>query len=186
MRIIAGSARGRPISAPRGQDTRPTQDYVRESLFNILQLYVPDARVLDLFAGSGALGLEALSRGAETAVLADAAAEAIACIRRNVDTLGFADRATVSRGDWQATLHRLAGEGKSFSLVFLDPPYLMENTAEQCARMADLHLLENGALVVIEHRHGCAPAPDARFAQRDVRRYGDTEIHFFCFSEGGA
>jgi 16S rRNA (guanine966-N2)-methyltransferase len=186
MRIIAGSARGRPICAPRGQDTRPTQDYVRESLFNILQRDVPDARILDLFAGSGALGLEALSRGAETAVLADTAAEAITCIRRNVDTLGFADSVTVSRGDWQATLNRLAGEGRRFNLVFLDPPYRMEDTAGQCARMADLCLLENGALVVIEHRRGCAPVPDARFTQRDARCYGDTEIHFFTFSEGGA
>jgi 16S rRNA (guanine966-N2)-methyltransferase len=186
MRIIAGSARGRPISTPRGQDTRPTQDYVRESLFNILQRDVPGACVLDLFAGSGALGLEALSRGAETAVLADTAAEAIACIRRNVDTLGFTDRATVSRGDWETTLKRLASEDKRFSLVFLDPPYRMEDTAGQCARMADLHLLENGALVVIEHRSGCVPVPDARFTQRDTRRYGDTEIHFFCYSEGGA
>jgi 16S rRNA (guanine966-N2)-methyltransferase len=186
MRIIAGSARGRTICAPRGQDTRPTQDYVRESLFNILQRDVPYAHVLDLFAGSGARGLEALSRGVETAVLADAATEAIVCIRRNVDALGFAERATVLRGDWQATLNRLAGEGKRFSLVFLDPPYRMEDIAEQCARMADLRLLENGALVVIERRRGCAPMPDARFTQRDSRRYGDTEIYFFNFSEGGA
>ncbi|MCE5342526.1 MAG: 16S rRNA (guanine(966)-N(2))-methyltransferase RsmD [Eubacteriales bacterium] len=186
MRIIAGSARGRTLYAPRGQDTRPTQDYVRESLFNILQRDVPDARILDLFAGSGALGLEALSRGAETAVFADVAAEAIACIRRNVDTLGFTDRATITKGDWQTTLGRLAGEERHFSLVFLDPPYRMEDTGAQCARMADLKMLENGALIVIEHRHGCAPMPDERFTQRDARRYGDTEINFFTYAEGGA
>ena len=82
MRIIAGDARGRAIAAPKGQDTRPTQDYVRESLFNILMRYTPDAKVLDLFAGSGALALEAISRGAAEATLVDCAADAIACSAR--------------------------------------------------------------------------------------------------------
>ncbi len=186
MRIIAGSARGHTLIAPRGRDTRPTQDYVRESLFNILQRDVPGARVLDLFAGSGALALEALSRGAEAAVLADGAAEAIACIRRNVETLRMDERATVLKGEWQATLRRLAAENRRFTLVFLDPPYRMEDTGAQCARMADLGLLENGALVVIEHRRGRTPATDARFALRDERGYGDTEIHFYTYQEGGA
>ena len=85
MRIIAGTARGRTIVAPKGQDTRPTQDYVRESLFNILQWDVPEAQVLDLFAGSGALALEALSRGAAEATLVDCSMDAIAAIRRNVE-----------------------------------------------------------------------------------------------------
>jgi 16S rRNA (guanine966-N2)-methyltransferase len=185
MRIIAGEARGRTIAAPRGQDTRPTQDYVRESLFNILRSDVPGASVLDLFAGSGALGLEALSRGAESAVFADVASEAVACVRRNVEALGFEEKAEIMRGDWQAALARLAGEGRHFSLVFLDPPYRMEDTAAQCARMAERKLLSENALVVIEHRHGCEPKPDARFTPRDARRYGDTEIHFFTYREGG-
>jgi 16S rRNA (guanine(966)-N(2))-methyltransferase RsmD len=186
MRIIAGSARGRTLTAPRGRDTRPTQDYVRESLFNILQRDVPGARVLALFAGSGALALEALSRGAEAAVLADGAQEAVACIRRNVEALRMEACATVLKSDWQATLRRLAAEGRRFTLVFLDPPFRMEDTGAQCVRMADLGLLENGALIVIEHRRGCVPATDARFALRDSRAYGDTEIHFYTFQEGGA
>ena len=185
MRIIAGSARGRTIAAPKGQDTRPTQDYVRESLFNILQRDVPEAHVLDLFAGSGALALEALSRGAADAVLADHAADAIQAIQRNVEMLHFQEQTTVIRADWQATLARLTGEGRRFSLVFLDPPYRMTALAEQCGRLADLGLLLDGALVVAEHRRDQNPVPDDRFTKRDERRYGDTIIHFFIYQEGG-
>ena len=126
MRIISGSARGRTIVAPQGMDTRPTQDYVRESLFNILRADVPGARVLDLFAGSGALGLEALSRGAEHAVFVDSARAAVACVRRNVETLRMDGRCQVLACDWRAAAQRLAGGG--FDLVFIDPPYRMENT----------------------------------------------------------
>lgn len=184
MRIIAGSARGRTLTAPKGMDTRPTQDYVRESLFNILQRDVPDAVVLDLFAGSGALGLEAISRGAKEAVFVDKAPQAVACIGRNIDTLKMGDRTAVYPGDWQTSLARLQHAGKKFSLVFLDPPYQMTDTGEQCAKMADLHLLENGALIVVEHRRGSEPMPDARFVQRDERKYGDTVIHFYTYDKG--
>ena len=186
MRIIAGSARGRLIQAPRGQDTRPTQDYVRESLFNILQREVPEARVLDLFAGSGALALEALSRDAEQATLVDHAGEAITCIQRNLELLGFAQRATVIRAEWDVALARLASAGKTFTLVFLDPPYAMEDTGAQCNRLADLGLLSQGACVVVEHRREHTPTPDTRFALRSARRYGDTMIHFFEYPGGEA
>lgn len=185
MRIIAGSARGRTIVAPKGQDTRPTQDYVRESLFNILQRDVPDARVLDLFAGSGALALEALSRGASEATLVDCSMDAIASIRRNVEALHFADTASILKSDWQAALARLQKEGKTYTLVFLDPPYRMADTGVQCTRMADHELLDNDALLVIEHRRECAPVMDARFICKDAREYGDTVIHFYRY-QGGA
>ena len=185
MRIIAGDARGRAIAAPKGQDTRPTQDYVRESLFNILMRHTPDACVLDLFAGSGALSLEAISRGAAEATLVDCAADAIACIRSNVETLRYGDFVTVLQCDWQAALDRLAKMGKVFTLVFLDPPYRMTETDKVCRRMAELALLAPDAMVVLEHRLGQEPALDACFVPKDMRRYGDTVIHFYKF-EGGA
>lgn len=100
MRIIAGEARSRTILAPEGRDTRPTLDRVRENLFNILQWQCPGARVLDLFAGSGALALEALSRGAAEAVLADCDARAVRVERQNVEALGFSQRARVLQADW--------------------------------------------------------------------------------------
>lgn len=176
MRIISGSARGRTIVAPQGMDTRPTQDYVRESLFNILRADVPGARVLDLFAGSGALGLEALSRGAEHAVFVDSARAAVACVRRNVETLRMDGRCQVLACDWRAAAQRLAGGG--FDLVFIDPPYRMENTGEMCAALLDAGVLAAACLLVVEHRRGCPPAVDARFEMLQTRRYGDTEITF--------
>ncbi len=181
MRIIAGSARGRPILAPKGQDTRPTQDYVRESLFNILQRIVPQARVLDLFAGSGALALEAISRGAEFAALVDQAPQAIVCIRKNVQSLGFEEQTAILQCKWQAALTRLVGQQRTFSLVFLDPPYRMTETGEICAEIAERGILENEAMIVIEHRKGLDPTLDNRFTCKDSRRYGDTVIHFYVY-----
>ena len=108
MRIISGTARGAQLFAPKGMDTRPTTDKVKESLFNMLQGEVPGATVLDLFAGSGGLSLEALSRGADRAVLVDQSREAIGCIRRNVEKLRFGDRVQLLNCDWQQAVHRLS------------------------------------------------------------------------------
>ena len=118
MRIIAGEARSRTILAPEGRDTRPTLDRVRENLFNILQWQCPGARVLDLFAGSGALALEALSRGAAEAVLADCDARAVRVERQNVEALGFSQRARVFQADWRETVRKLSAEGRAFSWYF--------------------------------------------------------------------
>ena len=113
MRIIAGSARGTPLLAPKGMDTRPTQDKVKESLFNMLQGQLEDGAALDLFAGSGALGLEAVSRGASRAVLVDQSREAAQCIRRNIEKLRFQDRAELLTCDWKQAVSKLAREGAS-------------------------------------------------------------------------
>ena len=177
MRIIAGEARGRTLTAPPGSGTRPTQDYVRESLFNILSPRVPGARVLDLFAGTGALALEALSRGAEFAVLCDRDRAALSCIRKNIAAVRAEDRCRVFSGDYAACIRSLSGR-EGFDLVFLDPPYRMENTGEIAGQLLDAELLLPGFLIVCEHRKGAPPAADGRFRAADARRYGDTEITF--------
>ncbi|HWQ59345.1 MAG TPA: 16S rRNA (guanine(966)-N(2))-methyltransferase RsmD, partial [Clostridia bacterium] len=123
MRIIAGEKRGTVIRAPKGANTRPTLDRVRESLFGILQHEIPDASVLDLFAGSGALGLEAVSRGARFALLNDASREARLVIEANVKKLGFGDKTSLFCLDYAAALKRAAAAGWKFGVVFLDPPY---------------------------------------------------------------
>lgn len=181
MRIIAGDKRGTQIVAPKGLDTRPTQDRVRESLFNIIRAWLPDASVLDLFAGSGALALEALSRGAREAVLVDVAQEPYAAICRNVEKLGYGARARTLRLDCDRALRRLADEGVRFDVVFLDPPYRMEDTGALCRRMRDGGLLNPGALIVIEHRADMTPQLGDGFTQRDERRYHDTAIHLFTY-----
>lgn len=179
MRIIGGEARSRLIDAPQGMDTRPTQDKVRESLFNILQWQVRDRAVLDLFAGSGALGLEALSRGARYAVFVDAARPAAAIVQSNVDKLGFHDRAKVVQADWRAAVTRLSAQGgMAFGLVFMDPPYKMENTGEMCQHLLDCKVLDPEAMIVIEHALNMPPKLPDCFRATDLRRYGSTGITF--------
>jgi 16S rRNA (guanine966-N2)-methyltransferase len=185
MRIIAGSARGRTITAPKGHNTRPTLDFVRESLFNIIQRDVPGAAVLDLFAGSGALALEALSRGADTAVLADTSRQAIECVRRNIEILGYSTRASVFQGDWRTIPARLAGKAYTFDLVFLDPPYDLVQYAEMTDSLYRHGLLKPDALVVIEHHKDVTPMVMQPFTMLDLRLYGDTAIHFYTFNAKG-
>ena len=120
MRIISGSARGRKLVSPEGMDVRPTTDKVKESLFNIIQFELADASVLDLFAGTGQLGLEALSRGAAKAVFVDSSKKSLATVKRNVDLCGFADRARLVPSD---AFSYLARAEETFDFVFLDPPY---------------------------------------------------------------
>ncbi|MBQ2948047.1 MAG: 16S rRNA (guanine(966)-N(2))-methyltransferase RsmD [Clostridia bacterium] len=178
MRIIGGTARGRAITAPAGSKTRPTQDYVRESLFNIIRWDLPEARVLDLFAGTGALSLESLSRGAKDAVLIDMDRDACQAIKKNMETSRLGDRCRLISRDYRQAMDVLAQEGQKFDVVFIDPPYRMENTGEMCAALYDKGLLSDAFLMVVEHRRGMAPLLDARFEAFDLRRYGDTEITF--------
>ena len=182
MRIIGGEARGRTLVAPAGSNTRPTQDYVRESLFNILTPVLEDARVLDLFAGTGALSLEALSRGAAFAVLCDRDRAALVAIRKNVEAVRCKERCRVFAGEWSACLRSLEG-GEPFDLVFLDPPYRMTETGEICARLLEAGLLAQDCRLVVEHRQGAAPATDERFRLYDQRRYGDTAISFLRLAD---
>lgn len=184
MRIIGGSARGRTLLAPRGLHTRPTQDAVRESLFNILRREIPGALVLDLFAGTGALALECLSRGAARAVLVDHARPVMNVVRRNVADAGFSKQAECLCCDWRAALSRIRREAlvdSAFTLVFLDPPYDRVDLTEVCAALVAGGLLADGALVVAEHRAGAPPAVRPPLIGEDARRYGDTAVTMFRY-----
>ncbi|MBQ8928863.1 MAG: 16S rRNA (guanine(966)-N(2))-methyltransferase RsmD, partial [Oscillospiraceae bacterium] len=119
MRVISGTARGRKLKEPDGRRVRPTTDKVKESMFNIVQFHIQDAAVLDLFAGSGQLGIEALSRGAESVTFVDSARDSVKLVRENVRTAGFEDRAQIFQTDAIGFLEHC---GK-FDLIFLDPPY---------------------------------------------------------------
>lgn len=183
MHIIAGERRGTQLFAPKGMDTRPTQAKVKESLFNIIQAYVPEARVLDLFAGSGNLALEALSRGAAAAVMVDMDREATACIRRNVEKLRYDDCTKLYKCDWRQAITQMKAAGeKTFDLVFLDPPYRMLELGDMCAALADAGLLAQDCMLALEHRTGDFVRPDERFEEWKDRTYADTQIHFYLFS----
>ena len=183
MNIIAGERKGAQLAAPQGMDTRPTQAKVKESLFSIIQLYVPDAHVLDLFAGSGALALEALSRGAQSAVMVDMNRDAAACIQKNVAKLRFEERSQLLRCDWQQAIPSLKEQKRRFDLVFLDPPYRMHMLGECCRQLAQAALLEKGCMLVLEHQTGVPAEPGAGFSLLKERAYGDTAIHFYLSEE---
>ena len=183
MRIIAGEAKGRKLYAPGGEDTRPTADRIRESVFGILGPRVLEARVLDLFGGTGALALEALSRGAARATIVDSSVKAIACIRRNAEAVLGADMARVEifRADYRQAIERLA---QPFDLVFLDPPYRMETAyGDALTRLRQRGLLAEGALAILERAEARAIALPEGFSVRDVRRYGETCVEFIAEGE---
>lgn len=173
MRITGGRLSGRRLTVPAG-DVRPTADRVRESLFTRLG-DLSGARVLDLFAGSGALGFEALSRGAASVVFADHSPAALAAVRRNAEALGVADAVELQRGDAVALLRRFAGTAP-FDLVFLDPPYASDRLGEALAELVANGLLAPGGLVVAEADRRHPPPAVAGLAVVDERRYGDTSI----------
>ena len=176
MRITGGRFAGRKLEVPRAE-VRPTADRVRESLFARLG-DLTGKRVLDLFAGSGALGFEALSRGADHVVFADRSPLVLATLRKNAERLGVEDAIETRRGEARAVLRRLAG-GAPFELVFLDPPYAGDELAAALAGLAAGGLLAREALVVAESDRRHPPARIAGLAAIDERRYGDTLVTWF-------
>ena len=175
MRVVAGRWRGRRLQAPPGDATRPTSDRVREALFSILGEKVAGARVLDLFAGSGALGIEALSRGAAEATFVDTAAAAIRAVKANLDALGA--QAEVRRADARRFLGGASGEARQYDLVFLDPPYRLAGRLGDELTAALAAVLAPGAVVVAESDRR-APL-ELQLPTLDERRYGDTLIRIY-------
>lgn len=178
MRIVAGEFRGRRLHTPRGETIRPTADRVREALFSILGPRVPNAMVLDLFAGTGALGLEALSRGAARAVFVDQSPGAIRLIRSNIDLCGAEGRSRIMRAHVAKALRQLAHEGLVFSLILLDPPYGKEHVE---AILPDLHRIADAATLVVAEHHArdLLPSTCAKWVRVQERVYGDTAISFY-------
>lgn len=177
MRIVAGTHRGRRLTAPPGRATRPTSDRVREALFAIVGP-VDDRDVLDLFAGSGALGLEALSRGARSAVLVDRDRAAIAAIRANVAALGVGDRVRVVPRDWRAAVAAERRAGRVFGLCLVDPPYsVLLHISDELERSL-APMLAPGATLVVEGAAGDEPPAlnELDVSERIDRIYGSTRV----------
>jgi len=178
MRIIAGSRKGHTIHAPRGLDTRPTSDRVRENVFNIVGP-LDGAKVLDLYAGSGALGLEALSRGADRAVFVELDGAAARAIEQNLDKLRLSG--TVLRRDAVTALAQEAGSGRKYDLVLVDPPYGMYTDLQpQLARYLPAVLAEDGLLVV---ETDARVMPELPLPQRTSRKYGQARVTVFEAAE---
>ena len=175
MRVIAGSRKGHRISAPHGDATRPTGDRVREAAFNLIGP-VDGARVLDLFAGSGAMGLEALSRGADRAVFVESDADAARAIERNLDKLRLTG-ATVLRRDALQALAAETAAGRDYDLVLVDPPYAMfADLQPQLARYLPSILAPDGLVV---YETGDKQHPELPLAERTSRKYGSVRLTLF-------
>jgi 16S rRNA (guanine966-N2)-methyltransferase len=175
VRIIAGQRKGHTIYAPKGLDTRPTSDRVRENVFNIVAPWVEDARVLDLYAGSGAMGLEALSRGAAAVVFVESDEDAVRAIERNLDKLRLTG-ARVVRADAATGLAQEATAGRKYDLVLADPPYAMTDY-DALARYLPRVLAEDG-LLVFESSARIQPELSG-LAVRTARKYGSTRVTVF-------
>jgi 16S rRNA (guanine966-N2)-methyltransferase len=179
MRIIAGSLKGRRLAPVKGL-IRPTGSKVREAVFDILGGAVVEARVLDLFAGTGALGIEALSRGAKEAVFVEDHPEALKVLRRNLEDLDLKDRARVLPVAVHQALKKLAVQGADFDLAFLDPPYGGEKAAAALQGLAAAEIMAPAAWVVAEHsRRDQLPEAAGTLMRRELRRYGDTQVAFY-------
>lgn len=147
MRVITGSARGRKLKELTGMETRPTTDRVKESIFNIVQFDIEGRRVLDLFGGTGQLGIECLSRGAAEAVFVDLRKEAVALIRENLSWTGLSDRGRVVQGDYLSFLTRC---GETFDLIFLDPPYGSGMLSKALQLIAEIDILSENGIIICE------------------------------------
>ena len=181
LRIIGGTFRNRPLKAPKHALTRPTSAILRKSVFDICQSYIEDARFLDLFAGSGAMGLEALSRGASHATFVDQDKQALQCIYDNIQSLQVEGKTEVIRGDVLPVLKRLHGR---FDLIYVDPPYALTAPVLDILRWVDQHdFLAPGGILFIEEAHPSHLNPSEntwhRLVHKDSRKFGDSLLHQF-------
>ncbi|MFC4598863.1 16S rRNA (guanine(966)-N(2))-methyltransferase RsmD [Cohnella hongkongensis] len=183
MRVISGQAKGHPLRAVPGSGTRPTTDKVKEALFSMIGPYFNDGeRVLDLFAGTGALGIEALSRGAVSAVFVDSSAKSVEVIRRNLESTRLADRASVYRNEARRALKALEKTGRSFDLIFLDPPYAMTDCDAILMEMAGRGLAAESAIAVVEHDPGVSyPETFGGFERTKYAKYGEIAVSVYRY-----
>lgn len=187
MRVIAGTAKGRALKAVPGTNTRPTTDKVKEAIFSMIGPYFDGGRVLDLFAGTGGLGIEALSRGAERAVFVDLEGSSIEVIKQNVQAAGLASSSEIYRNEAGRAVKALEKRGIAFRIVFLDPPYRMKAMDNLMQELAQRKLLEPNAVVVVEHdANHHYPESLPFYEQIRHTQYGDTAVTIYRFhSESG-
>ncbi|MBI5644183.1 MAG: 16S rRNA (guanine(966)-N(2))-methyltransferase RsmD [Deltaproteobacteria bacterium] len=179
MRVIGGKCKGRRLASFSGSSIRPTSDKVREAIYNILPMEFPFRRVLDLFAGTGAMGIEALSRGADEAVFVDSSLIAINIIRKNLESCGL-EGASVHRGEAVSEVRRFARGGEHFDLIIIDPPYNSALVEETLKEIDTEGLLAPGGIIVAEASKR-APVKNEfpGLELEDERKYGDTLVYFF-------
>lgn len=179
MRVVAGKARGLTLKTLDGDSTRPTRDMVREALFNIIAEKIPDAVFLDMFAGSGAIGIEALSRGAKKAYFIDSNKDAISIINQNLNKARFNDNSVVWCGDFLKALDKIKNE--KFDVVFIDPPYNKELGVKAIEEIYKRNILQVDGIIIYEtDRTENVPEEINVYKRYDYRKYGRNILNFYC------
>lgn len=180
MRVIAGKAKGRALKAVPGQGTRPTTDKVKEAIFSMIGPYFDGGQALDLFAGTGGLGIEAWSRGVDHVIFIDKEKISIDTIRQNVAAVGAAEHIEIYRNDASRAMKALAKRGMQFHLIFLDPPYRMDDMDEWLIQMLDLQLIHSDAVIVVEHDAKVTyPEQISSLFQVRTTQYGDIAVTIY-------
>ncbi|MEM5786716.1 MAG: 16S rRNA (guanine(966)-N(2))-methyltransferase RsmD [Syntrophobacteraceae bacterium] len=178
MRIISGAFRGRRLLSPKSAEIRPTSDRVREAIFSIIASEIPGAQVLDLFAGTGAMGLEALSRGAASAVFVDRGTEAVRLIKENIELCKAGNTASIIRDTVPSAIKKLAAQGRTFEVIFMDPPYGM-GLVEKTIDMLDSVAAPAAIMVAEHHLKDETPSELKLWSKETERRYGDTLVSIY-------
>lgn len=183
MRVISGSARGLKLNTPTNNDIRPTTDRVKESMFNIISPQVYDSTVLDLFSGSGALGIECISRGAREVYFCDKSKESVQVLKSNLKKTKFNEKSHIMNEDYKSVIKKLASRGVKFDLIFVDPPYYRGLFEDVLKSIDESGVLDKDGIIVVEH--------DADIKMKDVgdlcvykeRKYGITMLTFYGLEE---
>ena len=184
MRVISGKARGLKLNTPKNEDVRPTTDRVKESLFNIINFYVMDNNILDLFAGTGSLGIECLSRGAHKCVFVDKSKESMAIVKSNIKKARVENESTVLNLDFKSAINSLALKKEKFDVIFMDPPYY-ENMFIECLKSIDkFNLLDEDGIIVVEHdTKDLFEDSIGRLNKSREKKYGNTTLTFYKLEE---
>ncbi len=188
MRIITGSAKGIKLVTLEGDATRPTSERAKEALFSMIQFDIEGRRVLDLFAGSGQLGLEAISRGAEFCMFTDSSADAISIVRKNIEKTRFGEKSKTAIADYRNFLRKSDGR-EGFDIIFLDPPYASDALTDALGRLAKTKLMHRGCLLVCESENGDMRIFEKEPSLTDVytsvkkKNYGRVHIEILTPSE---
>ncbi len=184
MRVISGKVRGLKLDTPKNLDVRPTTDRVKESLFNIINPYIRESNILDLFAGTGSLGIECLSRGAKNCVFVDKSKESIGIVKSNIKKARVENESTILNIDFKDAVKRLSVQKQKFDVIFMDPPYY-ENMFIDCLKSIDeLNLLKEDGLVVVEHdTNDLFDDNIGRLYKSREKKYGNTTITFYKLEE---
>ncbi|AFS78670.1 RNA methyltransferase, RsmD family [Gottschalkia acidurici 9a] len=184
MRVITGIARGHSLKSPKGLNTRPTSDKVKESIFNILGYIDEKSTVLDLFSGSGGIGIEFLSRGAETCYFVDSDINSIKIIKENLSNTRLLEKSLVYKNNVNRAIKILGSKKIRFDYIFLDPPYAKEHVMSTLENISEENLLNKEGKIIVEHETKLElPNQSHGFVKADYRKYGDTSVSFYTYEE---